>query len=94
MNCYHCIGLIVFIPIFSTKNGMYEPNCGLEQLTMSWGHDEYLYRVLKHNGSTLPEQALHMIRYHSFYPWHSGGDYHHLTNEKDEQTKQWVLMFK
>ncbi|KFB42133.1 AGAP003635-PA-like protein [Anopheles sinensis] len=78
---------------YNTKNGMYEPNCGLEKLTMSWGHDEYLYRVLKHNGSTLPEQALHMIRYHSFYPWHSGGDYHHLTNEKDEQTKQWVLMF-
>uniref|UniRef100_A0A182VXK7 Inositol oxygenase n=1 Tax=Anopheles minimus TaxID=112268 RepID=A0A182VXK7_9DIPT len=80
-------------PKYNTKNGMYEPDCGLEKLTMSWGHDEYLYRVLKHNGSTLPEQALHMIRYHSFYPWHSGGDYHHLTNEKDEQTKQWVLMF-
>uniref|UniRef100_A0A182YIC0 Inositol oxygenase n=1 Tax=Anopheles stephensi TaxID=30069 RepID=A0A182YIC0_ANOST len=80
-------------PKYNTKNGMYEPNCGLEKLTMSWGHDEYLYRVLKHNRSTLPEQALHMIRYHSFYPWHSGGDYHHLTNEKDEQTKQWVLMF-
>uniref|UniRef100_A0A182P8Z2 Inositol oxygenase n=1 Tax=Anopheles epiroticus TaxID=199890 RepID=A0A182P8Z2_9DIPT len=78
---------------YNTKNGMYEPHCGLEKLTMSWGHDEYLYRVLKHNRSTLPDQALHMIRYHSFYPWHSGGDYHHLTNEKDEQTKQWVLMF-
>uniref|UniRef100_A0A2M4AG99 Inositol oxygenase n=1 Tax=Anopheles triannulatus TaxID=58253 RepID=A0A2M4AG99_9DIPT len=80
-------------PKYNTKYGIYEPNCGLEQLTMSWGHDEFLYRVLKHNKSTLPEQALHMIRYHSFYPWHSGGDYHHLTNDKDEQTKQWVLMF-
>ena len=25
-----------------------------------------------------------MIRYHSFYPWHSGGAYTELLNEKDE----------
>lgn len=73
---------------------MYKPKCGLENLTISWGHDEYLYRVLKHNKSTLPEQALYMIRYHSFYPWHSGGDYGHLTVEKDEEIKNWVLLFK
>ena len=23
----------------STKYGMYEPNCGLENVMMSWGHD-------------------------------------------------------
>lgn len=80
-------------PMYNTECGMYQPKCGLENLTMSWGHDEYLYRVLKHNKSTLPEQALYMIRYHSFYPWHSGGDYSHLTVEKDEQTKNWVLLF-
>lgn len=80
-------------PKYNTKNGMYKPKCGLAGLTMSWGHDEFLYRVLVHNKSTLPEQALQMIRYHSFYPWHSGGDYSHLTTEKDEVTKQWVLMF-
>lgn len=33
----------------------------------SWGHDEYLYQVLK-DQSSLPEEALAMIRYHSFYP--------------------------
>lgn len=41
---------------------MYMPNCGLDNLMMSWGHDEYLYRVLKHNNSSLPEEALTMIR--------------------------------
>lgn len=80
-------------PKYNTKCGMYKPKCGLENLTMSWGHDEYLYRVLKHNKSTLPEQALYMIRYHSFYPWHSGGDYGHLTLEKDEKIKNSVLLF-
>ncbi|XP_017777449.1 PREDICTED: inositol oxygenase [Nicrophorus vespilloides] len=80
-------------PKYNTKYGMYEPNCGLDKLTLSWGHDEYLYRVLKHNKSTLPKEALYMIRYHSFYPWHAGGDYTHLTNENDEQMKKWVLLF-
>lgn len=73
---------------------MYEPKCGLNELMMSWGHDEYLYRVLKHNKSTLPEQALCIIRFHSFYPWHTSGDYEHLMTEKDEEMKQWVLRFK
>lgn len=50
---------------FSTKFGVYKPNCGLENVMMSWGHDEYMYQVLKHNKTTLPEEALYMIRYAS-----------------------------
>ena len=34
-----------------------------------------------------------MIRYHSFYPWHTGGSYTELLNEKDEQYKEWVIDF-
>ena len=30
---------------YNSKYGIYEPNCGLDNLTMSWGHDEYMYRV-------------------------------------------------
>lgn len=56
--------------IYSTKYGMYSPNCGLNQCLMSWGHDEYLYRVLSnHPTCTLPDEGLYIIRYHSFYPW-------------------------
>jgi inositol oxygenase len=73
---------------------MYEPNVGVDNLLMSWGHDEYMYRVLLHNKSTLPKQALNIIRFHSFYPWHSGGDYEHLACPQDEETKNWVLIFK
>lgn len=81
-------------PKYNTKYGMYEPNCGLDKLVMSWGHDEYLYRMLKHNNAKLPPHALNMIRFHSFYPWHSGGDYGHLLTEKDQkETKKWVLAF-
>ena len=35
-----------------------------------------------------------MIRYHSFYPWHTGGDYTHLTTEKDEKMKPLVKLFR
>lgn len=78
---------------YNTMFGIYEPHCGLENLTMSWGHDEYLYQVLKHNKCTIPEEGLNMIRFHSFYPWHAGGDYMHFCNEKDMDTLQWVLKF-
>lgn len=79
--------------VYSTENGMYEPNCGLDKVLISWGHDEYLYQVLKNHGTTLPEEALYMIRFHSLYPWHTGGDYTHLTNEKDEKMLYWVREF-
>lgn len=47
---------------YNTKYGIYSPNCGLDKVTMSWGHDEYLYRVLRNHGTTLPDEALYMIR--------------------------------
>ncbi|XP_064174617.1 inositol oxygenase [Anguilla rostrata] len=78
---------------YNTKNGMYEPKCGLDKIFMSWGHDEYLYRVLKFNKCTIPEEGLYMIRFHSFYPWHSHGDYTHLCNEKDLRMLPWVTEF-
>ncbi|XP_053572283.1 inositol oxygenase isoform X2 [Bombina bombina] len=80
-------------PVYSTKYGIYEPNCGLENVMMSWGHDEYMYRVLKYNKCTIPEEGLYMIRFHSCYPWHTGGDYQHLCNDKDRKMLPWVQEF-
>lgn len=78
----------------STKYGMYKPKCGISNLIMSWGHDEYLYRVLIHNKTKLPKEALTMIRYHSFYPWHAGGDYMHFCTPEDMEMLKWVVEFK
>ena len=81
-------------PKYNTKYGMYAKNCGLDQVLMSWGHDEYMYRVLKnHKSCTLPEEALYMIRFHSFYPWHKGGDYYHLCSRKDLKMLDWIREF-
>ena len=79
---------------YNTKFGIYNEHCGLENLVMSWGHDEYMYRVLRRNKATLPDEGMNMIRYHSFYPWHTSNAYGHLTNDYDETvTKKWVNEF-
>ncbi|WVO22781.1 uncharacterized protein IAS62_004119 [Cryptococcus decagattii] len=79
-------------PKLNTKYGVYEPNCGLDNVLLSWGHDEYMYEICK-NQSTLPQEALAMIRYHSFYPWHREGAYQHLMNEKDYEQLKAVKAF-
>ncbi|OCH94023.1 myo-inositol oxygenase [Obba rivulosa] len=79
-------------PVYSTEYGVYSPQCGLDNVMLSWGHDEYLYHVMK-NQSTLPEDALYMIRYHSFYPWHRENAYQHLTNASDERALVAVRAF-
>jgi inositol oxygenase len=62
----------------------------LDKVHLSWGHDEYLYHIVK---DYLPDEALYMIRYHSFYPWHNEGAYTHLTNSKDQAHLKDVLEF-
>lgn len=69
-----------------TTFGSYPRACGFDQLDMSWGHDEYIYHVMK-QGSELPEESLYLLRYHSFYPWHTPQTgmmgYQELASEKD-----------
>ena len=33
--------------IYSTPNGIYSPGCGMDNVMLSWGHDEYLYQCVK-----------------------------------------------
>jgi len=75
---------------YNTKYGVYEPNCGLRNIHMSWGHDEYVYHMMKDH---LPESGLYMLRYHSFYPWHREGAYDHLLDEHDREMLKWVKLF-
>jgi inositol oxygenase len=78
------------VPEYQTESGIYEPGCGLDQVHLSWGHDKYLFHVVKDH---LPEEALAMIRYHSFYPAHREGQYTHLMNERDHHLFEWVRKF-
>ncbi|GME29093.1 Inositol oxygenase [Neofusicoccum parvum] len=78
--------------IYSDKYGIYTPGCGLDNVMLSWGHDEYLYHIAKEQ-STLPDEALAMIRYHSFYPWHNKGAYEWMMDEKDKKMLEAVKAF-
>jgi len=86
---------------YNTRLGIYKEGCGIENLTMSWGHDEYLYHVLKNHMKKVGDKAkgkiedggLWAIRYHSFYPWHTGRDYSYFESEKDKEIMDWVLEF-
>lgn len=77
-------------PVYSTRYGIYQPNCGLDKVHMSFGHDGYVYEVMK---NYLPEEALYMLRYHSFYAAHRHGAYRHLMNEHDVKMFEWVNKF-
>ena len=76
--------------IYKTKYGVYQSNCGLSNVNMSWGHDEYIYQMLK---DYIPEEGLYMLRYHSFYAWHREGAYDHLLDEHDRAMLKWVKLF-
>lgn len=80
---------------YNTELGVYEQNCGMENVKISFGHDEYLYMVLKHNKEQhiFPEKYWNIIRFHSLYPWHSCGEYRHLMVDTDYRILDDVLEF-
>ncbi len=78
------------VPEYQTRLGVYQEHGGLDNVDMSWGHDEYLYHVVK---DYLPEEALYMVRYHSFYPAHREGAYDYLMSDHDREMFHWVREF-
>jgi inositol oxygenase len=77
-------------PAYQTKYGIYEPNCGLDKVHMSFGHDGYIAEVMK---NYMPEESLYMLRYHSFYAAHKHGAYRHLMSDHDVRMFEWVNKF-
>jgi inositol oxygenase len=75
---------------YSTELGVYTRNCGLDNVHMSWGHDEYVYHMMK---NYIPEPGLYMLRYHSFYSQHRENAYDHLMNDHDHELFKWVELF-
>lgn len=75
---------------YQSRLGVYEEGCGLDRVQLSWGHDEYIYQVVR---EYLPDEALYMLRYHSFYAWHHEDEYGYLTNAHDRQMLDWVRKF-
>jgi inositol oxygenase len=79
--------------VYNTPHGIYDPNCGVDNLIMSWGHDEYMFMVCKHNNCQIPLEGLNIIRFHSFYPWHKEKAYEHLMQDSDYELRNLVSKF-
>ena len=77
-------------PRYESQLGIYSSNTGLRNVLMSWGHDEYMYHVVK---DYMPTPALYMIRYHSFYAWHRECRYDWLCDDQDRSMLKWVQRF-
>jgi inositol oxygenase len=84
-------------PKYNTKYGVYKEKVGIQNLTMSYGHDEYLYQVLKSDKNRdkhfFASKYVDIIRFHSFYPWHTGNDYKYLMKESDNYVLESVRHF-
>lgn len=77
-------------PRYQTELGIYTEKCGLGNIHLSWGHDEYMHHVVKDH---LPEEALAMIRWHSFYPAHKEGEYARFMTDRDRELMACVRDF-
>jgi len=77
-------------PVYGSADGLYRPGCGLDALLLSFGHDEYLYHVLR---PYLPDPALAVVRYHSFYAWHREGAYARFADASDAAKLEAVRRF-
>ena len=92
----HPLSNALIYPEFNSQvadfSDRYEKGCGFDACVFSFGHDEYLYQVLKHNERAgrlnfsdvrIRDQLLYVIRYHSFHAWHEHEAYSELANEND-----------
>jgi inositol oxygenase len=75
------------------NNNYYKNNTGLDNCSISFGHDEYMYRLIKANNHKMPREAEYIIRYHSLYAWHLSESYDYLQNEEDVKMKDIVKLF-
>ena len=88
----------IYFDLFKTNldfgmPSIYQKHCGFDAVHFAWGHDEYLYHVLKHNETRLPREALYIIRYHSFYPFHQNYAYLDLASEEDIRMLGYLRLF-
>ncbi|KAL6762229.1 hypothetical protein V8C86DRAFT_3023522 [Haematococcus lacustris] len=71
--------------MYQTQLGIYQARCGLRNVLMSWGSQEYLFLVLLLNSSQLPYEALFLLRHLRFTALtRPGNTYQALLSPEDE----------
>ncbi|KAH7467232.1 Inositol oxygenase [Phytophthora ramorum] len=72
------------------KGGSVAGHGGLENVVLPWTPDEYLHRVLSLNKTTLPAEALDVVRFWSLKTWYEQDNYDELCAPQDMDTKEWI----
>lgn len=83
--------------VYSTELGIYNKNCGFDNLNFSFSHDEIIYQFLLQNSSgssAIPYDGLYCARYHSFYPWHQHQAYSELASSTDWELLSQLKLFQ
>lgn len=82
----------------NTLNGIYTSNCGFNNVNMTFSHDYYLYNIFLKSTHILPDEALYIIRFHSFYAWHTPRNnirsYTNLANDLDWKNLPLLKLFQ
>jgi len=74
-------------------NEFYKEKCGLNNCLCSFGHDEYLFRIMLNNKNSFPPEAYFIVRYHSLYLLHKYNQYNYLLNDSDIKKIRWLKLF-
>lgn len=82
-------------PRYNSYMGMYHSHrgIGLENVLLSWSSSEYMYWMLKHNKTGLPDEAYKILKLSPLVDWHSRHQYQHLAAKDDEIVKQAAANF-
>lgn len=78
---------------YRTSQGMYKLHCGLDNVLLAWTGPEYMYHMLRHNKTSLPEEGLAMLRYFALVDWHSRNAYEHLADADDLDARELAAEF-
>lgn len=83
---------------YNKELGVYKKKCGFDNIEMTFSHDYYLSNVLDKSTTNLPTEALYIIKYHSFYCWHSPRNnirgYEYLASEHDWKMLPLLKLFQ
>jgi inositol oxygenase len=80
-------------PTYNSLQGMYDLQCGFDNILLAWTGPEYMYYMLKHNEVNIPDEGLKMLRLASLYDWHTNDAYSQFATEDDEDMQLFVADF-
>jgi inositol oxygenase len=81
----------------SSASGMYQRNCGLDHVLLTWTGPEYMYHMLRHNRVDFPGEALKIQRLASLSDWHTTTSldraYTEICTDEDYEVRSLVADF-